>query len=551
VALLHGYCTVENTVSLYSRDTYIVFFSIIRYKFKVLHISETVATRMSVRRKFADLLEYFNPFANANLAHALPSKDKAKDDDIPAAKRPRLEASTRIPTAEDAADTLPASLPRNNDSVAVAGSPSDAVAVAVAASLPSVGVYTGRARARLWKPEEDATLTDAVKGYGKDWVSVASLVPGRSNIQCSQRWSNLHPAIQGTKLRVGKWTPEEDQKLTDAVKGYGKDWVKVAALVPGRTDVQCCHRWLNCLGKWTVEADAKLIEAVKKLGNNWSRVAALVPGRTNDQCSERWVNFLGPAIVGTNSSNKGPDAVGYWPPEEDSKLMEAVTELGSNDWTAVAALVPGRMNEECRQRWFNRLAPIHRRTSHNRGPRTTEEDSKLNQTATELGTSDWVAIAPHWSPEEDSKLMEAVTELGSNDWTAVAALVPGRMNEECRQRWFDWLAPIHRRTSHNRGPWTTEEDAKLMKVTTELGTSDWDAIAALVPGRKNNQCRQRWSKSCNRGAWTREEEAMLTDAVKKYNGSTNNNWTAVAMMVPGRSNKQCRQRWLFGPREKG
>jgi hypothetical protein len=50
---------------------------------------------MSVRRRCAELLKYCNPFA-ANLA------PPPQDDALPAAKKPRLEASTSISTAEDA-----------------------------------------------------------------------------------------------------------------------------------------------------------------------------------------------------------------------------------------------------------------------------------------------------------------------------------------------------------------------------------------------------------------------------------------------------------------
>jgi hypothetical protein len=46
--------------------------------------------------------------------------------------------------------------------------------------------------------------------------------------------------------------------------------------------------------RWKVEEDAKLIEAVKKHGNDWFAVAAMVPGRTNVQCRYRWVNYLAP-----------------------------------------------------------------------------------------------------------------------------------------------------------------------------------------------------------------------------------------------------------------
>jgi hypothetical protein len=63
---------------------------------------------------------------------------------------------------------------------------------------------------------------------------------------------------------------EEDAKLTEAVEELGKDWVRVAAMVRGRTNQQRRYRWVMnldpnvTLGKWTVEEDAKLTGAVKK-----------------------------------------------------------------------------------------------------------------------------------------------------------------------------------------------------------------------------------------------------------------------------------------------
>jgi myb proto-oncogene protein len=151
-----------------------------------------------------------------------------------------------------------------------------------------------------------------------------------------------------------KWTPEEDAKLTEAVKKHGDNWVDVAALVPGRTDKQCSKTWRMRLdpiistGKWTPEEDTKLTEAVnavKEFGSNyWVRVAVLVPGRTNVQCRTRWVESLDPGI------NRGS-----WTEEEDETLTEAVTEHGTNSWVVVAALFPGRTNLQCRQRWVTSL----------------------------------------------------------------------------------------------------------------------------------------------------------------------------------------------------
>jgi myb proto-oncogene protein len=189
-------------------------------------------------------------------------------------------------------------------------------AVTVAASLPSSQASYAYAPRRSWKPEEDAKLTEAVLKFGEDWVAVALFVPGRTNKQFRKRWVDyvdpsipnkrwalyLHPTIEQItapkKLNKRKWTAEEDAKLTDAVTELGKDWVQAAAMVPGRTTTQCRNRWVECLdpfvnrGRWAAKGDEKLTAAVMELGNDWVRVAALVPGRTNNQCRLRWAKLL-------------------------------------------------------------------------------------------------------------------------------------------------------------------------------------------------------------------------------------------------------------------
>jgi hypothetical protein len=265
------------------------------------------------------------------------------------------------------------------------------------------------------------------------------MLPGRTNGQCRQRWV----ALWGCK-----WTVEEDAKLTAAVKEHDKDWIRIAELVPGRTYMQCRQRWLTFLGgTWTVEEDAKLAVAVTECGNEWVQVAVLVPGRTNGQCRQRWstIDQMTPHFQNT----------GRWTGEEDAKLTEAVTEFG-NEWVRVAALVPGRTNNQCNCRWVKFLDP-----NINKGK---------------------------WTLEEDAKLTGAVKKHGGNHWAAVAAMVPGRTDKQCRYRWAKNVDP-----DVNRGKWTVEEDAKLTKAVTEFG-NDWVRVAAMVPGRTNGMCFQRWSK---------------------------------------------------------
>jgi len=71
----------------------------------------------------------------------------------------------------------------------------------------------------------------------------------------------------------GHWTIVEDLQLFDAVSlNNGKNWKKIAESLPGRTDVQCLHRWQKVLnpqlvkGPWTDEEDNKVLKLVLDKG---------------------------------------------------------------------------------------------------------------------------------------------------------------------------------------------------------------------------------------------------------------------------------------------
>jgi myb proto-oncogene protein len=106
-----------------------------------------------------------------------------------------------------------------------------------------------------------------------------------------------------------------------------------------------------------------------------------------------------------------------------------------------------------------------------------------------------------WMLEEDAKLNIAVTNTSQKrwgkkyitDWVAVAALIPGRTRNQCLKRWNNVLDPSIDRTPPGRtGTWTTIEDSKLMDAVQTHGGKNWGAITALVPGRTKRQCRNRW-----------------------------------------------------------
>ncbi|KGG51380.1 hypothetical protein DI09_37p170 [Mitosporidium daphniae] len=154
-----------------------------------------------------------------------------------------------------------------------------------------VRIFELTANNRRWTPHEDMLLKKAVQYFGtKNWQAVSGCLEGRSGQQCLHRWlKSLDP-----KIHRGKWTPAEDECLRKAVRIYGvAKWSQVQQMVPGRTDVQCRERWSNILdpslnlGKWSAEETSRLKDLVMMFGlGKWSLVASHLPNRTDNQTME-------------------------------------------------------------------------------------------------------------------------------------------------------------------------------------------------------------------------------------------------------------------------
>ncbi|CAI5732471.1 unnamed protein product [Hyaloperonospora brassicae] len=147
------------------------------------------------------------------------------------------------------------------------------------------------------------------------------------------------------------------------------------------------------------------------------------------------------------------------------------------------------------------------------------------------------ATPRRWTKEEDDALRSAVENHREKNWKAIAAQVPGRNHTQCLQRWTKVLAP-----GLVKGHWSPHEDELLRRlVATEQ--KNWGDVASKIPGRTSKQCRERWHNHLDpqivRGAYTPEEDRLILEAQARLG----NRWSVIAAMLPGRTEDAVKIRW--------
>jgi hypothetical protein len=77
----------------------------------------------------------------------------------------------------------------------------------------------------------------------------------------------------------------------------------------------------------------------------------------------------------------------------------------------------------------------------------------------------------------------------------------------------------------------------------DWGPSKWSSIASSVPGRSGKQCRERWNDHLNpsifKGEWLPEEDASIRESFLEHGSS----WAAFSLMMPGRTDNSIKNRF--------
>ncbi|KAJ0231810.1 Transcription factor MYB63 [Hirschfeldia incana] len=92
-----------------------------------------------------------------------------------------------------------------------------------------------------------------------------------------------------------------------------------------------------------------------------------------------------------------------------------------------------------------------------------------------------------WSPEEDLKLISFIQKFGHENWRSLpkqSGLL--RCGKSCRLRWINYLRP-----DVKRGNFSAEEEEMIIKLHQSYGNK-WSKIASKLPGRTDNEIKNVW-----------------------------------------------------------
>nr|QSD99664.1 MYB family transcription factor [Melilotus albus] len=94
-----------------------------------------------------------------------------------------------------------------------------------------------------------------------------------------------------------------------------------------------------------------------------------------------------------------------------------------------------------------------------------------------------------WSKDEDEILKAYVREYGEENWDALSKNAGlNRDGKSCRFRWYNHLHP-----KVKKGPFSKEEEKKVLQLYTKFGEFKWSKMAAEMPGRTDNNIKNFWN----------------------------------------------------------
>lgn len=93
-----------------------------------------------------------------------------------------------------------------------------------------------------------------------------------------------------------------------------------------------------------------------------------------------------------------------------------------------------------------------------------------------------------WTPDEDNKLLSYIDQHGHGSWRSLPSKAGlERCGKSCRLRWTNYLRP-----DIKRGKFSPEEEQTIIQLHALLGNR-WSAIATHLPKRTDNEIKNYWN----------------------------------------------------------
>eukprot|EP00357_Protocruzia_adherens_P031818 CAMPEP_0115004196 /NCGR_PEP_ID=MMETSP0216-20121206/19055_1 /TAXON_ID=223996 /ORGANISM="Protocruzia adherens, Strain Boccale" /LENGTH=584 /DNA_ID=CAMNT_0002370131 /DNA_START=68 /DNA_END=1822 /DNA_ORIENTATION=- len=183
--------------------------------------------------------------------------------------------------------------------------------------------------------------------------------------------------------------------------------------------------------------------------------------------------------------------------------------------------------------------PFHDTVGTNMETSCNDQTIKDNSKSSEDGDQATITTKKgKWSPQEDAILREVVPYYGAKHWKKIAEHVEGRNAIQCLHRWTKILQP-----GLVKGPWTVEEDKKLIEWVKREGPHKWSQCSQYIPGRNGKQCRDRWYNNLNpeikKGGWNQEEDNLIFQLYHKFGSQ----WSKIATFFNGRTENAIKNRF--------
>ncbi|GMH86633.1 hypothetical protein TrST_g13913 [Triparma strigata] len=134
-----------------------------------------------------------------------------------------------------------------------------------------------------WKEDEILTLRQGIDEYGRDWVKIAKMIPSRTREQVKNKGYAMILEDKTPNKATGHWKNVELEALKKGMEDWGPDWHRIAQVIPTRSWSQIVRK-----GKHMIDGSEVVL-------NSATPMLPLEPGQIQREVGDSKVQELGQA----------------------------------------------------------------------------------------------------------------------------------------------------------------------------------------------------------------------------------------------------------------